>query len=212
MYQNDLLPNQDCLLTRPKSVVLLAMGESRQEYINQYIIRNNGSAWDETWAIGAVGLVYNHDKMFVMDDLRILSGKKEVEWAGLLKDHQKPIITSVVYPEFPMSVRYPIEDVVKKINDEYFMSTIAYAIGYALSIGVKELNLYGCDFSYPNRHEAESGGQNVAYLLGRAESFGMTFRISALSTLLSANECRNENGMVRRNLYGYAKQPFMENQ
>jgi len=210
MSRKDWLPSQDCLLTRPRAVALLAMGESRREYINQFILRNNGSAWDETWAIGAIGLVYNHDKMFVMDDLRVLSGKKEVEWAGLLKDHQKPIITSAVYPEYPTSVRYPIEEVVKKVNDEYFTNTIAYAIGYALLIGVKELNLYGCDFTYPDRHVAESGAQNVAYLLGRAESFGMTYRISALSTLLSANECMNIDGMVRRNLYGYAKQPFLE--
>jgi len=148
--------------------------------------------------------------MFVMDDLRYLSGNKGVEWGGLLKDHQKPIVPSKVYPEFPTSVRYPIEEVVKKINDEYFMNTIAYAIGYAMLIGVKEIDLYGCDFTYPNRHEAESGSMNVAYLLGRAESFGMTFRISSQSTLLSANECLNMDGMVRRNLYGYAEQPFLK--
>jgi len=206
------MSSEDCLLTRPKTVCLLALGESRRDYINQFVLKQNGSGWDEIWAVNSIGLVYSHDKMFVMDDLRYLSGDKGVEWGGLLKDHQKPIITSKVYPEFPTSVRYPIEEVIKKINDEYFTNTIAYAIGYAMTIGVKEIDLYGCDFTYPNRHEAESGSMNVAYLLGRAESFGMTFRISSQSTLLSSNECMNMDGMVRRNLYGYAEQPFLETQ
>jgi hypothetical protein len=39
----------------------------------------------------------------------------------------------------------------------YFNSTAAYAVAYAVAIGVEQITLFGFDFTYPNAHQAEQG-------------------------------------------------------
>jgi len=114
------------------------------------------------------------------------------------------VLTSRAYPEFPTSVDYPIREVVAVVGDDVFQNTVGYAIGYALWVGVKELWLYGCDFTYADRHNADQGGQAAAYLIGYARGrFGTSIYIPRSSTLLAAHTI--EHG--RRPLYGYAEQP-----
>ena len=54
----------------------------------------------------------------------------------------------------------------------YFNTSVAYAVGLAIHLKVKEIGLYGCDFTYPDTHVAESGRACVEFLLGIAGANG----------------------------------------
>lgn len=161
---------------------------------------------DETWAIVAMGGVIQHDRLYVMDDiphiLAPLRGTmKHVDGMfGWLKRHPGPIYTSKAYPEFPGTVEYPLEQVVAAVGEAYFSTTVAYAIGHAIAEGVQEIQLYGCDFTYPNRHEAESGRGCAEFLIAVAMAQGIKIVVAQDSTLLAVNE-------PAMRLYGYVKPP-----
>jgi hypothetical protein len=47
--------------------------------------------------------------------------------------------------------------VINSCGIAYFNNTAAYAVAYAVHIGVKKITLFGCDYTYPNAHDAEKG-------------------------------------------------------
>jgi len=198
----------DCLKTRPERVALLGLGASRMAYGEHICATSCASTWDEVWTVNFGGRVYRHDKLWVFDDLR-RQAQAMPAYGYFLATHDRPIITSTPYPEFPMSVRFPIEEVVQKIGDDFLNSTVAYAIAWAMVSGVKELWLYGCDFHYPNQDRKEEGGQCAAYLLGLARHFGMTFKLPNMSTLLAAYQAKPIKGQLVRPLYGYIQHPLL---
>lgn len=197
----------------PEVVALVAMGSTRMNYVGAVMKAGDvkGVA-DETWVINKLGCVYKHDLLFRMDDLRIprkinqrvLADKdnidvhtRQTEW---MKNHEKPIITTTAYPEFPTSVAYPLEDVINTIGYSYFLTTPAYAAAFALHIGVKHLKLYGCDFTYPQpeyKAISENGKGNMEFILGICMMHGMKVEVAKNSTLLGTNLDISEH------LYGY---------
>lgn len=192
-------------MTEPQRVAIVALGGSGTDYVRQIM----GSAlmaapYDEVWTLNRGFRGFPHDKLFVMDDLRWLA-KKDKAYGKLLEAHDKPIITSTPYPEFPTAVAYPFEEVRAKLQDDIFaVNTVAYMTAYAIYKGVKELSVFGADFFYPNGSTAESGGQAVAYLLGLAKFHGMAFKIPNTSTLLYANTvAQMPGGAICRPPYGY---------
>ena len=150
---------------------------------------------DEVWAINATGAVLQHDRAFCMDDLRdtipreAKEGKKVaqqmLEW---IKKHPGPVYSSTAYPEYPSVVEFPIRDVLANIGGiSYLNTTVAHAIAFAMYLGVQELGLYGCDYSYPDIHISESGRGCAEFLLGIAVAKGMTLKLPPTTTLLDQN-------------------------
>lgn len=198
----------DCLKTRPQSVALVGLGASRMMLTEEMCGTKLETHFDETWTVNFGGKIYCHDKLWVMDDIRG-QAKAMPAYGRFLQNHDKPIIVSTAYPEFPMAVEFPIKEVVEKLGDDFLNSTVAYAIAWAMVTGVKELTLYGCDFHYPNVTRREEGGQCAAYLLGLARHFGMKFRVPQNTTLLGAYHSQVVGNKCLRPLYGYAIQPFI---
>ena len=66
---------------------------------------------------------------------------------------------------------YPIHDIVKKYKSSYFSCSPAYMIAYAMFIGIKEVNLIGCDMTIGSEYEFER--PSVLYWIGRAEGAGV---------------------------------------
>ena len=201
----------DCLKTRPQHVALLGLGGSRAMYVDEICASSCSVHFDEVWTVNFGGRIYRHDKLWLMDDMRGQATNLP-EYGTMMRRHDKPIITPVVYEEFPMAVRYPIEEVLNFLKDDFLNSTVAYAVAYAMMTGVKVMSLYGCDFYYPNVTRREEGGQCCAYLLGLAKGHGMQFRLPQTSTMLSAYQAKvvdggNGHKKVVRPLYGYIKQP-----
>jgi hypothetical protein len=179
----------------PKRVAIVAMGRSSATFLS--IASNLGGvrrAADEVWAINAMGGCISHNLLFAMDDLKLQEKRAEANpegnvagLMGWLPKHPN-FFTSTVYDGYPGAREYPLEDVLNSVGNAYFNSTVAYAVAYAIHIGVEELGLYGIDYSYGNQHEAEKGRACVEFLLGQAAARGIRLKVAKESTLLDASE------------------------
>lgn len=201
----------DPLATRPKSVALVALGPSSQDFFAARSTKKDFLTVDEVWGVNSAGSAIHTDKNFVMDDLRHIE-KAYPAWAGLLRTYQAPIITCRSYPDWPNTYEYPLLEVLENIKDDVFTNTVAYCLGYAILTKVKELYLFGCDFWYPNSQAIETGLQSVGYLLGIARERGVFYKIPQSSTLLDAHLVgkgpeRVKEGAMQRPLYGYDYNP-----
>lgn len=195
----------------PETVALVAMGSSRMNYVSE-VMKAGGRKGiaDETWVINKLANVYYHDLVFRMDDLRkprqcnMKRGTNKTDASvhdtqtDWMKTHDKPIVTSTAYPEFPTSIAYPLEDVINTLGYSYFISTPAYAAAFAIHIGVKRLKLYGCDYVYQsNVYIGESGRGNLEFILALAMTKGVLVEVAPSSTLLETNR------HIRDHMYGY---------
>ena len=195
----------DPLFTRPNKVAIVALGASCKSFIHENMSnRGMGGHFDEVWTLNRGFRAFMHDKLFVMDDLRWIEQHNK-DYAKFLKKHDKPIITSTAYADYPMAVEYPFMDVMDTIQDDVFaVNTVSYMVAYAVHIRVKEVYIYGADFVYPNGDTSELGGQAVAYLCGMMRQFDMIHIIPGDSTLLYANKVKmRPDGRQSRDLYGY---------
>jgi hypothetical protein len=67
--------------------------------------------------------------------------------------------------------------------------------------------LFGCDFSYPNLHLAESGRACVEFWMGQASARGVQFAIAGHSTLMDMRECVEWEGTKVQQPYGFWEDP-----
>lgn len=200
----------------PKSIAIVAMGASCSEYVRLCSLHGGRHALvDEVWAINAMGGVIQHDRLFHMDDVRIQESRVAAMESGelpqnlplvgmmaWLKNHPGPVTTSRAHPDYPGMEEIPVLDVVNACDTMYFNNTVAWAVGYAIYLhkrdgALKQLHLYGADFSYPNQHQAERGRGCVEFLLGKATERGIEIVLPQAGTLLDANVPQNEK------LYGF---------
>lgn len=193
----------------PEHVAIVGLGPSGMEYFDLVRGLGGSSAWcDEVWAVNALGDVLRCDRIFHMDDVlvqeertRARPGSNIAKMVAWLKRHPGPIYTSIVRPGYPGLVAFPLEDVLNAGLDNagapYFNNTVAYAIAYAVFIGVKRISLFGIDFTRPNAHHAEQGRACCEYWLGVATSRGIEITVPDSSTLLDACAPPAER------LYGY---------
>ena len=189
----------------PKHVTILGLGPSLAHYLD--IVKRQGNRRvlsDEVWGINAVGDVIKCDRIFHMDDVRIQQIRADerpksniAQMLKWLKEHSGPIYTSRLHPDYPGLVAFPLEQVINHLGYPYFNNTAAYAVAYAIHIGVKEISLFGIDFTWPDGHEAERGRGCVEYWLGHAHARGIQIYPSGFSSLL--------DGLVPEadRLYGY---------
>lgn len=189
----------------PDHVVILGLGPSLETYVD--IVKRMGARRafaDEVWGINAVGDIIQCDRIFHLDDVRIqevrAAARPKSNIAAMLtwlKTHDGPIYTSRVHPDYRGLVAFPLEVVINNLGYAYLNGTAAYAAAFAVHIGVKRISLFGCDFSYPNAHDSESGRGCLEYWLGFARARGIEINVPATSSLLDG--CVPEE----RRLYGY---------
>jgi SAM-dependent methyltransferase len=176
----------------PNHVAILGLGPSLEQYVD-FTKRLGGkhAYCDEVWGINALGGVLLCDRIFHMDDVRVqevrAAAQPESNIARMLqwlRVHPGPIITSREHPDYPGLVAFPLQDVLNSLGQAYFNSTAAYAVAYAIHIGVKHISLFGCDFTYPNSHDAEKGRGCVEFWLGIASAKGIKLSLPKTSSLL----------------------------
>lgn len=189
----------------PEHVVILGLGPSLESYVDLVKRLGGRRAFsDEVWGINSAGDVIKCDRVFHMDDVRIqeirATAKPQSNIARMLewmKVHPGPIYTSRVHPDYPGLVEYPLEDVLNSCGMAYFNSTAAYAVAYAVHIGVKKIGLFGFDFTYANSHDAEKGRACVEFHLGIAKARGIEIGFPAGTSLMDA--CAPDDERI----YGY---------
>lgn len=189
----------------PEHVVILGLGPSLDEYTN--IVKrlgNRKSFADETWTINMLGGIFDCDLCFHMDDVRIqeirAKARPESNIAAMLewlKESKVPVMTSRSHEDYPMLENFPLERVMNELKFDYFNSTAAYAVAYAIYLGVSKISLFGCDYTYPNAHDAEKGRACLEFWLGMAAERGIKISVPKKSSLMDAIHSREER------LYGY---------
>jgi SAM-dependent methyltransferase len=199
----DMTPTAPEIVSPPGHVTIIGLGPSCHEYLN--LAKGLGArrkVGDEIWAINALGDVLKCDRIFHMDDVRIqevrAAARPDSNIAAMLdwlKSHPGPIYTSRPHPNYPGLVAYPLADVLNSTRQTYFNNTAAYAVAYAIHIGVKKISCYGMDFTYPNAHDAERGRGCVEFWLGLASARGIQIRIPRNSSLM--------DGCEPKRFYGY---------
>lgn len=196
--------------TVPEHVAIVGLGPSCATFFELTRRLGGVSAYcDEVWGINAIGDVMRCDRVFHMDDMLVQEARAAerpdsniaamVRW---LKTHPGPVYTSVVREGYPGHVAFPLEAVLNRGANHnggapYFNSTAAYAVAFAIHIGVKKVSLFGLDYTLPNMHQAEQGRGCVEYWLGIAAARGIAIAIPETSSLLDACE------PAERRLYGY---------
>lgn len=189
----------------PEKVALVAMGASSAVY--NALVASHGhrkSLFNETWVINAMGACLQFDRAFVMQDIKHLITKEAetrkvaqgiLQW---LPECKVPVYTSTAYEEWPALVEYPVQDVLRYLGGPpYLNNSVAYAIAYAMYIGVKELFIFGADFTYQDNHISESGRGCCEYIMGIGVARGFKVAIPDSSTMMDANK------PMERKLYGY---------
>ena len=188
-----------------KHVAILGLGPSLDQYLEiTKRLGGRSKLCDQVWAINALGDVFACDLVFHMDDIRIqeirAAAAPDSNIAAMLpwlKTSPVPVVTSRSHPDYPPLVDFPLEDVLNNLGYDYFNGTAAYAVAFAIHIGVEKISLFGVDFSYPNQHQAEKGRACVEYWLGKAQERGIKISVPKSTTLLDACHTRAER------LYGY---------
>lgn len=189
----------------PRRVAILGLGPSVTQYLEITKRFGGRSAYfDEVWTINALGDVFTCDRIFHMDDVRIQEiraraqpGSNIAAMLKWLRRHPGPVYTSRTHPDYPGLVEYPLEAVINSTRFAYFNSTAAYAVAYAVHLGVEKLSVFGNDFTYANAHHAEKGRACVEFWLGLAAARGIKLEIPRQSSLMDACNTQGER------LYGY---------
>jgi hypothetical protein len=181
-------------LKAPEKVAIVAMGMSHRDFVTACAVAGGAhSLFDEVWAINAMAGVILSDRVFMMDRPSYLINETKnthddcTNYQHWFKRVSAPVYTAFPEPDIcPTSVAYPLEDVLSTIGFPYLNTTVAYAVAFAIHLGVKELSLFGCDFTYQNSNISESGRGCVEFLLGIAVSRGMQLSVAETSTLLDS--------------------------
>lgn len=187
----------------PARVAILGYGPSLDQYV--LLARSLGARSklaDEVWGVNALPDIVRCDRIFHMDSLYVQEVRAAAEPDGNIaamlawfRTHPGPIYTSDLHPDYPGAVEFPLQAVLRDLGPAYFNSTIAYAVGYAIHIGVKSILIFGADFTYPNSHRAEQGRGCVEFWLGVAMMRGVEVVVSERSSLMDT--------VIGRPLYGY---------
>jgi hypothetical protein len=222
------------LAENPKRVAILAMGPSADAYARHCAVNGDrGALFDETWTVNAFGSIFQVDRMFHMDDIRIQklradAGNSQIKkLLAWLRSAPGPIYTSHALPKEPNPrleeveglivntpddalsrelavlkaeralqeeggydglVPLPIQDVLNSTGGPlYFNSTPAYAVAFAMHLGVEAVACFGMDYASTEKHRGERGRACVEYWLGRAVSIGISVLLPRETWLMDAN-------------------------
>lgn len=180
----------------PEHVVILGLGPSLHAYMD--LARRLGARkklGDEVWAINALGDVFQCDRVFHLDDVRIQQIRADARpdsnianMLGWLKHHPGPVYTSQIHADYPGLVPFPLEEVVNSTGYGYFNSTAAYAVAFAIHLGVKKISIFGCDYTYANANDAEKGRGCLEFWLGFAAARGIKLAMPRSTSLMDALE------------------------
>ena len=95
-----------------------------------------------------------------------------------------PVYMQEKYPEIPMSVKYPLDEVLSMFPRRYFTNSISYMIALAVYEGYTDISLYGVDMAVDGEYSEQR--PSCEYMIGYCEGRGINFYIPPESDLLKA--------------------------
>lgn len=155
---------------------------------------------DPEWVILALNQLYRHiDRADAWFDIHADADKPEkvvegTDYVGWLKEAPIPIFMIDQRPEYPTSLRYPIEDAIALTGLDYFTSTISFMIALALRDGAKTIGLWGVDLIVGQEWDYQKAC--VEFWLGVAQGKGLDILLPNQTALLKTSY-----------RYGYESEP-----
>lgn len=140
-------------------------------------IVGKGLGWDlapeegEIWGVNDLVLGRDVKRVFhVHSGLEINTpySKKLIKRINALK---VPFMGVRIYPEIPMSIIYPLQEIKKRFGVDYFTNSIDYMIAYALYVGMKEIRFYGVNMEVDTEYLWQKPG--VEFWVGYAKGLGV---------------------------------------
>lgn len=178
------------LATQRKAMNLVAMGSSRSDFTSLQMMEDEPAILKdaELWTINYLAGPWRCDRVIHIDPVHPYLGNPPVRKMcdNTLKDGV-PVYTSWPHPLYPNHKLYPYDLVCKTLNAAYINTSVSAAIALALYEGFNEINLFGCDFSYPNAHISESGRACCEFWLGVASQRGVRIGLANTTTLLDTH-------------------------
>lgn len=191
---------------KPTRVAIVALGPSSLKYIQRASNWGSRDKFHEVWTVNSYADVIASDRLFHMDDFlvqeaRAAAGNFRVgNMLEAIKRYKGPVITCRPLERYPTSVEFPLGKVIAEFGCCYFNHTVPYMLAYAGWLGVEEISLFGCDYSWPDRTMAEKGRACTEYWMGQLNARGIVTRVEPDSTLLDAFEYNRDS---RYPIYGY---------
>ena len=101
----------------------------------------------------------------------VLNSCRDASYMEKLKASTIPIMMCEKYDDIPMSVAYPLDDIIKALETDYFTNSISYMIAYAIYTGYEEIAIYGVDMAQDEEYAKER--PSVEYFVGYARAKGI---------------------------------------
>lgn len=141
---------------------------------------------DPEWEIWGLNQLYRHipraDRWFEIHhnwNEHVVEGTDHAAW---IRDSKIPIYMIETIPQYPATVRYPIERALKVAQIDYFTSTVAFMIALAIDEGFEMIGLWGIDLIVGTEYFHQKAC--CEFLLGIAAGRGIDIVIPPQSALL----------------------------
>ena len=149
----------------------------------------------EFWGCNNIYRARQLDRLFIKTDPYILQNRSEKNLINEINEHDFPVYTLGLYPEFKNNIRYPIEEVVKEFKTSFILNTAAYMIALAIMQKPKKILLAGIDMAFGTNNEYMRNEKGcLEFWLGMAKGRGIQFIIAEGSTLLKRRAVSNYYG------------------
>lgn len=127
---------------------------------------------NEYFSILPIGGVNNITRWFEIHQRgTVLTSSRDASYLDKLKASTIPIMMCEKHDDIPMSVAYPLQDIIKDLETDYFTNSISYMIAQAVYEKVDEIAIYGVDMAQDEEYSKER--PSVEYFVGYARAKGI---------------------------------------
>lgn len=107
---------------------------------------------------------------------------RDPDYLNFLKNCPIPVYMIQQYDEYPTSLRYPIEQAIEYVGQDYFMSSVAFMLVLAAMEGFEEVHLYGINLAIGDEYFYEK--PNCEFIIGLLRGRGIRIHVPQASALL----------------------------
>lgn len=183
----------------PDHIAICGLAPSEKR-LNADLVRQDGG---ECWGLPWSRFSHRYDMHFEMHDRSIFELRGE-EYIQQLQESAVPTFMQKEHEDIRNSIEYPLLDAIAHTHGDYFCSSIAYMLAYALMVGPKEVSIWGVDVSTGTEFEKERACNE--YLIGLLRGRGTTVWIADGSSMFTFSPVNNylDHKVEYTDRYGWA--------
>lgn len=132
---------------------------------------NNFTRWFETHLMKDIKALSN--------DTKYTYGMDYMAW---LQNSAIPVYMVDKFKEIPMSVKYPLDEILEMFPERYFNNTVSYMLALAIYEGYEDINIYGVDMATSGEYGSQR--PSCEFFIGYAKGRGIKVYIPDESDLL----------------------------